>query len=190
LHALIFTFTSAAGTCCIADLSLAVKDDNNLTSELKSQPWGSPRYLAAEFLAECNDSQYDIDALRRGDMYSYGLVLWELARRCAIQGMVEDAELPYSDVTCSDPPSMEEMREIVCVQQHRPPIPDQWNRDESMRLILRITTECWHHNSTVRLTALRVKKTLEKLGSSIKPVVDKNGKMLSTYVFDRNQFHS
>ena len=45
-------------------------------------------------------------------------------------GMVEDAELPYSDVTHSDPPSMEEMREIVCTQQHRPLIPDQWNRDE------------------------------------------------------------
>ena len=45
-------------------------------------------------------------------------------------GMVEDAELPYSDVTHSDPPSMEEMREIVWTQQHRPLIPDQWNRDE------------------------------------------------------------
>ena len=45
-------------------------------------------------------------------------------------GMVEDAKLPYSDVTDSDPPSMEEMREIVCTQQHRPLIPDQWNRDE------------------------------------------------------------
>ena len=91
LHALIFMVTSAAGTCCIADLSLAVKDDNNLTSELKSQPWGSPRYLAPEFLAECSDSQYDIDALRRGDMYSYGLVLWELARRCATQGKIPRA---------------------------------------------------------------------------------------------------
>ena len=45
-------------------------------------------------------------------------------------GMVEDAKLPYSDVTDGDPPSMEEMREIVCIQQHRPLIPDQWNRDE------------------------------------------------------------
>ena len=45
-------------------------------------------------------------------------------------GMVEDAKLPYSDVTDSDPPSMEEMREIVCTQEHRPLIPDQWNRDE------------------------------------------------------------
>ena len=168
------------GTCCIADLSLAVKNDGNLTSELLSQPWGSPRYLAPEFLAEYGGSQWDIDKLRRGDMYSYGLVLWELARRCAVQGMVEDAELPYSDVTHSDPPSMEEMREIICTQQHRPLIPDQWNRDESLRLILRTTTECWHQDSTVRLTALRVKKTLEKLSSSIKPIVDKNGKVRRT----------
>ena len=80
------SFTSVAGTCCIADLSLAVKNDGNLASELLNQPWGSPRYLAPEFLAEYGGSQWDIDKLRRGDMYSYGLVLWELARRCAVQG--------------------------------------------------------------------------------------------------------
>ena len=59
-------------------------------------------------------------------------------------GMVEDAELPYSDVTHSDPPSMEEMREIVCTQQHRPLIPDQWNRDE-VRVLSRITHDSTQH---------------------------------------------
>ena len=69
-----------------------MKDDNNLASELQSQPWGSPRYLAPEFLVESSGSQCDMDGLRRGDMYSYGLVLWELARRCGIHGKLGEGK--------------------------------------------------------------------------------------------------
>ena len=50
-----------------------------------------------------------------------------------LTGMVEDVVLPYSDATSSEPPSLEEMRQIVCEHQRRPPIPDQWNRDEVHR---------------------------------------------------------
>ena len=50
--------------------------------------------------------------------------------------------------------------------------------------------ECWHPKSEVRLTALRVKKTLQKLSDSVRPLVDKNGKVSSEYKFDREKFHS
>ena len=48
----------------------------------------------------------------------------------SLTGMVENVALPYSDATSSESPSLEEMSEIVCERQRRPPIPDQWNRDE------------------------------------------------------------
>ena len=51
---------------------------------------------------------------------------------------------------------------------------------QTMRIILRTITECWHGNSTVRLTPQRVKKTLWKLSQQIQPKrYDKNGKLLT-----------
>lgn len=44
--------------------------------------------------------------------------------------MIEEEVLPYSDVVPSDQTTIEEMREIVCVQERRPPLADQWNLDE------------------------------------------------------------
>ena len=136
-------------------------------------------------------------------------------------GMVEDVCLPYSSMLQHSPVKMDEIRELVVSHDVRPPVPDQWNRDEvcslscsdhslphsdnlqplkfnpsspifyaivfnfplfpqNMRIILRTITECWHGNSTVRLTPLRVKKTLWKLSQQIQPkMYDKNGKLLS-----------
>ena len=61
---------------------------------------------------------------------------------------------------------------------------------QSMSVILRIMKECWHPHSEVRLTALRVKKTLQKLDDSVRPILDKNGKVSLQYAFDREKFHS
>ena len=171
-------------------------------------------------------------------------------------GMVESVCLPYSTVLQQTPVQRDEMRDIVITRDLRPPVPDQWNRDEvcrhvkffgnmkhswgvftytwvqlgfnwgsigvqlgfplqivlcmcpyinilfsfpslpppltsltslppspslqTMRIILRTITECWHGNSTVRLTPQRVKKTLWKLSQHIQPkMYDKNGKLLT-----------
>ena len=59
-----------------------------------------------------------------------------------------------------------------------------------MGVVLRVMKECWHPKSEVRLTALRVKKTLHKLGDSVRPLLDKNGKLSMQYEFDREKFHS
>jgi hypothetical protein len=94
--------------------------------------------------------------------------------------MVESVCLPYSTVLQETPIQRDEMRDIVITRDLRPPVPDQWNRDETMRIILRTITECWHGNSTVRLTPQRVKKTLWKLSQQIQPKrYDKNGKLLT-----------
>ena len=75
------------GSCCIANLSLAVKDDRSLTSQLRGRPPMDPRYLAPEFLERTVDIEImDFATLKKADMYSFALVLWEIARRCWIQG--------------------------------------------------------------------------------------------------------
>lgn len=118
------------GTCAIADLGLAVRYDSEMDSvDIPPNPRvGTKRYLAPEVLDELmNPNQFD--AYKRADIYALGLVYWEMARRCNIDGVYEDYQLPYYDMVPSDP-SIEEMRKVVCVDQARPPIPSRWQNNE------------------------------------------------------------
>lgn len=93
------------------------------------------------------------------DMYSFGLILWEVARRCVSggeinpfgfrptprpppctyrtsmtlvffpKGAVEEYQLPYHDLVPTDP-SYEDMSEVVCIKKQRPPFANRWASDE------------------------------------------------------------
>ena len=102
------------------------------------------------------------ESFKRADIYSVGLVYWEIARRCSVGGVVEEYQLPYYDMVPSDP-SIEEMRKVVCDQKLRPNLPNQWQSCEALRVMGRIMRECWYANGAARLTALRVKKTISQL---------------------------
>lgn len=157
------------GQCAIADFGLAVKYISELDEIHIAQNTrvGTRRYMAPEVLNETLNPQ-QFEAFKMADMYSVGLVLWEMSRRCytPIRGtkstQCEDYALPYHDVVPSDP-SFEDMHAVVCVKGIRPPIPCRWQDDEILQSLAKIMQECWHPNPTVRLTALRVKKSLSKL---------------------------
>ncbi|XP_062858936.1 bone morphogenetic protein receptor, type IAb [Trichomycterus rosablanca] len=154
------------GTCCIADLGLAVKfnSDTNEVDVPLSTRMGTRRYMAPEVLDETiNKSQFQ--AYIMADIYSYALVVWEMARRCVTGGIVEEYQLPYWDAVPSDP-SYDDMKEVVCVKGVRPTLSNRWNSDECLRAMLKLMSECWAHNPASRLTALRVKKTLAKMVES------------------------
>lgn len=68
------------------------------------------------------------ESFRRVDIYAFGLVLWEMSRRCVTSGMNEEYRPPFFDVVPSDP-SFEDMRKVVCVDQYRPQIPARWEED-------------------------------------------------------------
>lgn len=51
------------------------------------------------------------DSFKRADVYAYGLVLWEIARRCNINGIYNEYQLPYHDLVPPDP-TIEEMRKV------------------------------------------------------------------------------
>uniref|UniRef100_A0A3Q3JX21 Serine/threonine-protein kinase receptor n=1 Tax=Monopterus albus TaxID=43700 RepID=A0A3Q3JX21_MONAL len=154
------------GTCCIADLGLAVKfnSDTNEVDIPLSNRVGTRRYMAPEVLDESLNKNH-FQAYIMADMYSYGLVIWEMARRCITGGIVEDYQLPYYEMVPSDP-SYEDMLEVVCVKGLRPTVSNRWNSDECLRAMLKLMSECWAHNPASRLTILRVKKTLAKMVES------------------------
>ncbi|XP_052498322.1 bone morphogenetic protein receptor type-1B isoform X2 [Ovis aries] len=154
------------GTCCIADLGLAVKfiSDTNEVDIPPNTRVGTKRYMPPEVLDESLNRNH-FQSYIMADMYSFGLILWEVARRCVSGGIVEEYQLPYHDLVPSDP-SYEDMREIVCIKKLRPSFPNRWSSDECLRQMGKLMTECWAHNPASRLTALRVKKTLAKMSES------------------------
>lgn len=157
------------GQCAIADFGLAVKYNSEL-DEIHIAPntrVGTRRYMAPEVLDESlNPTQFE--SFKLADIYSVGLVFWEMARRCVttIPGTkstaCEEYALPYHDMVPSDP-SFEDMFEVVCTQKIRPPIPERWQDEEILQVLSKIMVECWHPKPTARLTALRIKKSLSKI---------------------------
>ncbi|XP_026153875.1 bone morphogenetic protein receptor, type IBb [Mastacembelus armatus] len=151
------------GFCCIADLGLAVKFNSD-TNEVDIPPnlrVGTKRYMPPEVLDETLNRNY-FQSFIMADMYSFGLIVWEMARRCISGGIVEEHQLPYHDLVPTDP-SYEDMREVVCIKKQRPSFANNWGSDECLRQIGKLMSECWAHNPASRLTALRVKKTLAKM---------------------------
>ncbi|CAG9858926.1 unnamed protein product [Phyllotreta striolata] len=150
--------------CCIADFGLAVKFDSttNKFDVPLTDRIGTKRYMAPEILSKMANLN-DIDAYKMADIYALGLVLWEMSRRCNFMGEKSlPYEIPFNDLVSSDP-SYEEMQHIVCTMKIRPEIPEIWQKNEKMKMMTKIIQEMWHDNPTVRLTALRVKKTMHKL---------------------------
>ena len=83
----LYQFLISIGTCCLGDLSLAVKDDGNFLDEVKGKPLGHTLYLSPEVLdGGVVREPLSCDSWKKADVYGLGLVMWEIARRCLIQG--------------------------------------------------------------------------------------------------------
>nr|XP_029720053.1 TGF-beta receptor type-1 isoform X3 [Aedes albopictus] len=150
-------------TCCIGDLGLAVR--HNVATDTVDIPSthrvGTKRYMAPEVLDETiNVNQFD--SFKRADVYAFGLVLWEIARRCNVGGIYDEYQLPFYDVVQPDP-TIEEMRKVICTDRQRPSIPNRWIASDTLHSISKVMKECWYPNPAARLTALRIKKTLANI---------------------------
>uniref|UniRef100_A0A336KHD3 Serine/threonine-protein kinase receptor n=1 Tax=Culicoides sonorensis TaxID=179676 RepID=A0A336KHD3_CULSO len=150
-------------TCAIGDLGLAVRHNvkNDSVDIPSTDRVGTKRYMAPEVLDDTIDIT-QLDAFKRADVYAFGLILWELARRCDIGGKYDDYQLPFFDVVQPDP-TIEEMRKVVCVDRQRPIIPNRWDSSDTLRGVSKVMKECWYSNPSSRLTALRIKKTLDNI---------------------------
>lgn len=76
------------GTCCIADLGLAVIQNCDTDDhDLNTNKVGTKRYMAPELLSETMNYK-DFESYKRADVYSFSLVMWE-----TIQCTINDGEL-------------------------------------------------------------------------------------------------
>jgi len=74
-------------SCCIADLGLALRYDKmtDMVEDPPSKRVGTKRYLAPEIIDE-SICVKNFESFKRADIYSFGLVLWEIARRGECEG--------------------------------------------------------------------------------------------------------
>lgn len=89
---------------------------------------GTKRYMAPE-VVNLTINKYSFDSYKQSDMYSFGLVLWEIARRTVINGVSDDCQAPYYDCVGTDP-SFDEMKKIVCEDGRRPVLAARWSGDQ------------------------------------------------------------
>lgn len=157
------------GTCCITDFGLAVKHnlENGSIDRVPSNPrQGTKRYMAPEIL-DGTINVTSFESYRLVDMYCFGLIMWEMARRCRVHGDCDEYQLPYFDAVTRDP-SFDEMKKVVAVQEVRPTIEERWKDDETLSILSAIMQECWRPKPHARLTAFRVKKKLQMMYSELK----------------------
>jgi serine/threonine protein kinase len=119
--------------CCIGDFGLAVRfnsQTNKMECETSPNTFikireGSIRYMAPECLNETLDVNC-IDDLKRTDIYSYSLVIWELLSRFRLNSakdtVVLEHQPPFYEYVSGDP-NLDLMKTIVCLKKIRPPIP-------------------------------------------------------------------
>lgn len=146
------------GQCAIADFGLAVRyvAERNEVDIAPNTRVGTRRYMAPEVLAEKLDVT-NFEAFKMADMYSLGLVLWELA----VRGAGRPYCAPYAGAVPADP-SFEEMHALVVAAGARPAVAREWTEREPLATLSALLPECWHRDPRARLTALRVKKSLAR----------------------------
>ncbi|VDM16649.1 unnamed protein product [Hydatigera taeniaeformis] len=105
---------------------------------------------------------FNFEELKAADVYAFGLVLWEIFRRCVSEnGEVYPPCVPYWNKVSADP-SFAEMRRVVYVEGERPPISERWQNSRVLARCASLMQECWHAKPDVRLPILRIKKTLDE----------------------------
>lgn len=76
------------GSCCITDLGLALRNtiSTGLVDKMPSHPrQGTKRYMAPEILdGSINATLFD--SYKLVDIYCFGLIMWEMAMRCEVDG--------------------------------------------------------------------------------------------------------
>lgn len=162
----------ADGTCMICDFQFAVHflpNSNHhrpslaIDYELRS---GLARYLAPEILDTSINLRPTESLLKQADVYSLGLILWEIASRCTdlYQGIdVPSYKLPYEH-EIGLTPTLDQMRLLVNKHKARPLFPDIWKDSNfAIRLLKETITECWDHEPDARLTSLCIDERISEL---------------------------
>lgn len=148
-------------TAVIGDFGLAVRFEPGKPPGDTHGQVGTRRYMAPEVLEGAINFQRD--AFLRIDMYSVGLVLWELASRCrAADGPVGEYSLPFEE-EIGQHPTLEDLQDVVVHKKMRPAFKDCWRKHAGLEALCESVEECWDHDAEARLSAGCVQERIAQL---------------------------
>uniref|UniRef100_A0A8D8E6I4 Serine/threonine-protein kinase receptor n=1 Tax=Culex pipiens TaxID=7175 RepID=A0A8D8E6I4_CULPI len=162
-------------SCCICDLGFALKTfgpryecrGEIALAETKSiNEVGTLRYMAPEVLEGAVNLRDCESALKQIDVYSLGLVLWELATRCEDfypdESLVPDYKAPYEE-DIGTHPSFEQMQVLVSRNKTRPRFPPTYENSVAAKVVKDTCEDCWDNDAEARLTALCVQERIQEI---------------------------
>lgn len=164
-------------SCCISDFGFALKtfgpryewNGEIALAETKSiNEVGTLRYMAPEVLEGAVNLRDCETALKQIDVYSLGLVLWELCVRC--HDWYPNDQLPPAykspyEAEVGKKPSFEHMQILISRHKARPVFPSNWGEDSAGKIARETCEDCWDHDAEARLTALCVEERIHELTS-------------------------
>lgn len=165
-------------TCCVADFGFATKLNGSryeyqgemILAETKSiYEVGTMRYMAPEILEGAVNLRDCETSLKQIDVYSLGLVLWELCMRCSEFYPPEMPtpvyKAPY-EAEIGVHPTFDQMRALVLQHKARPLFPAVWGCGSTAAYATKETIEdCWDPDSEARLTSLCVEERLIEIST-------------------------
>lgn len=105
-------------------------------------------------------------ALKQIDIYSLGLVLWELCTRCHDWYPAGCEPPPYAspyEAEIGKCPSFEHMQVLVSRHKARPLFPLNWGGGTAAKIAKETCEDCWDHDAEARLTAVCAEERLHEL---------------------------
>uniref|UniRef100_A0A336M2V6 receptor protein serine/threonine kinase n=1 Tax=Culicoides sonorensis TaxID=179676 RepID=A0A336M2V6_CULSO len=167
-------------SCCICDFGFALKTYGSkyefrgelVSAETKSiNEVGTVRYMAPEILEGAMNLRDCESSLKQIDVYSLGLILWELCVRCRDWYSNEQSVPPYKapyEAEIGKHPSFEDMQVLVSKQKARPQFPSNWGGGLASKLAKETCEDCWDQDAEARLTSRCVEERINEL-SSMRP---------------------
>lgn len=167
-------------TCCLCDFGFAMKVNSSryehqgemILAETKSiYEVGTLRYMAPEILEGAVNLRDCETSLKQIDVYSLGLVLWELCMRCQDFYPPEMPTPPYKapyEAEIGVHPSFDQMRSLVLQHKARPMFPAFWGGGLAAHASKEICEDLWDCDPDARLTSLCVEERLIEI-ATMKP---------------------
>ncbi|XP_068122022.1 anti-Muellerian hormone type-2 receptor [Hyperolius riggenbachi] len=151
---------TADSSCVISDFGLSVVlGDHRMMKTHDStvlNMTGTLRYMSPEMLdGSLNLKSWQL-ALTQADVYSLGLLFWEIFSRC--NDLYADLQPPEFSVVFLEElgpsPTLDQLQSLVVEKKWRPQLPKNCNRNLQLYNTLWETLEdCWDPDSEARLTA-------------------------------------
>ena len=169
-------------SCCVSDLGLAIALNPNSSEEsfANAGQVGTPVYMAPEIL-DAKINFKNLDSFKQMDVFSLGLVLWEIFCRCQVENgptVSSQHKIPFFDhlyTSISDKARMNRTQVIYLLRElHQNPIenllaiPREWKEHPLMSRARTTILDCTHKDPEARISTGTVTSRFEQSMPSVK----------------------